>query len=199
MTAKVTSGGWSPRPNVRFWGERSEPSRSDPQNYGRVTLSVRTLERRRRLASRLLRAMRLSLWPFVAALALPACVTKDDAKKAIDALSESKVPMPDQLPVMQNAKVPFHYPDALVASGARDSVVLRIFIDSLGGVRPESTRLEQKSRYPLLDTAALTGAKDLVFTPARRQGHPMPVSIKLPVQFNPPPPLPTASTPVPKP
>ena len=139
--------------------------------------------------------MRLSLWPFVAVLALTACVTKDDAKKAIDALSESKVPMPDQLPVMQNTKVPFHYPDALVASGARDSVVLRIFIDSLGAVRPESTRLEQKSHYPLLDTAALNGTKDLVFAPARRQGHPMAVSIKLPVQFNPPPPLPT----VPKP
>jgi periplasmic protein TonB len=145
--------------------------------------------------------MRLRPWAFVAVLApvaVTACVTKDDAKKAIDALSESKVPMPDQLPVMQNTKVPFHYPDALVASGVRDSVVLRIFIDSLGGVRPESTRLEQKSHYPLLDTAALNGAKDLVFAPARRQGHPMAVSIKLPVQFNPPPPLPTVST-VPKP
>jgi protein TonB len=141
--------------------------------------------------------MRLSPRLFVAVLALTACVTKDDAKKAIDALSEAKVPMPDQLPVMQNTKVPFHYPDALVASAARDSVVLRIFIDSLGTVRPESTRLEQKSRYPLLDTAALNGAKDLVFTPARRQGHPMAVSIKLPVQFNPPPPLP--GVPAPKP
>ena len=134
--------------------------------------------------------MRLRPWLLAAALALPSCVTKDDAKKAIDALSDAKSVMPDQLPVMQNTKVPFHYPDALVASGARDSVVLRIFIDSLGVVRPESTRVEQKSRYPLLDTAALNGAKDLVFTPARRQGRPMPVSIKLPVQFNPPPPLP---------
>jgi len=125
------------------------------------------------------------------ALALAACVTQDDAKKAIDALSEAKSTMPDQLPVMQNQKVPFHYPDALVASGARDSVILRIFIDSLGAVRPESTRLERPSHYPALDTAALVGARDLVFTPARRQGHPMPVSIKLPVEFNPPPPLPT--------
>ena len=143
--------------------------------------------------------MRLRPWLLCfAALALPACVTKDDAKKAIDALSDAKgVAMPDQLPVMQNTKVPFHYPDALVASAARDSVVLRIFIDSLGAVRPESTRLEQKSHYPLLDTAALNGAKDLVFTPARRQGHPMAVSIKLPVQFNPPPPLP--GIPAPKP
>ena len=136
--------------------------------------------------------MRLRPWPLVVVvLAMTACVTKDDAKKAIDALSDAKsAAMPDQLPVMQNTKVPFRYPDALVASGVRDSVVLRIFIDSLGAVRPESTRLEQKSHYPQLDTAALTGAKDLVFTPARRQGHPMAVSIKLPVQFNPPPPLP---------
>ena len=141
--------------------------------------------------------MRLRPWAFVAALAMTACVTKDDAKKAIDALSESKVPLPDQLPVMQNTKVPFHYPDALVASAARDSVVLRIFIDSLGTVRPESTRLEQKSHFPLLDTAALAGARDLVFTPARKQGRPMAVSIKLPVQFNPPPPLP--GIPAPKP
>src|SRR5580698_403948 len=126
--------------------------------------------------------MRLRPWAFVAALAMTACVTKDDAKKAIDALSESKVPVPDQLPVMQNQKVPFHYPDALVASGVRDSVILRIFIDSLGAVRPESTRLERPSRYPAMDTAALSGAHDLIFTPAKRQGHPMAVSIKLPVQ-----------------
>lgn len=135
--------------------------------------------------------MRPSLWPFVAALAISACVTKDDAKKAIDALSDAKSPVPDQLPVMQNTKVPFHYPDALVSTGAKDSVVLRIFIDTLGAVRPESTRLETKSHYPALDTAALAGAKDLVFSPARKQGHAMAVSIKLPVQFNPPPPLPT--------
>ena len=136
-----------------------------------------------------------------AVLALTACVTQDEAKKAIDAISEAKsAAMPDQLPVMQNQKVPFHYPDALVASGARDSVILRIFIDSIGAVRPESTRLERPSRYPALDTAALVGAKDLVFTPAKRQGHPMAVSIKLPVQFNPPPPLPTVpATPPAKP
>jgi periplasmic protein TonB len=142
--------------------------------------------------------MRLRSWSLAAAMAaigsavVMACVTQDDAKKAIDALSESKSTMPDQLPVMQNTKVPFHYPDALVSSGARDSVVLRIFIDSLGAVRPESTRLEHPSRYAALDTAALVGAKELVFAPAKRQGHPMAVSIKLPVQFNPPPPLPTA-------
>ena len=135
--------------------------------------------------------MRLRLWPFVAALAITGCVTKDDAKKAIDALSDAKAPVPDQLPVMQNTKVPFHYPDALVSTGAKDSVVLRIFIDTLGAVRPESTRLESKSHYPALDTAALAGVKDLVFSPARKQGRPMAVSIKLPVQFNPPPPLPT--------
>jgi len=136
-----------------------------------------------------------------AVLALTACVTQDEAKKAIDAISEAKsAAMPDQLPVMQNQKVPFHYPDALVASGARDSVILRIFIDSIGAVRPESTRLERPSRYPALDTAALLGAKDLVFTPAKRQGHPMAVSIKLPVQFNPPPPLPAVpATPPAKP
>jgi protein TonB len=134
------------------------------------------------------------------ALAFAACVTQEDAKKAIDALSEAKSTMPDQLPVMQNQKVPFHYPDALVASGVRDSVILRIFIDSLGAVRPESTRLERPSRYPAMDTAALSGAHDLIFTPAKRQGHPMAVSIKLPVQFNPPPPLPTVpATPSTKP
>ncbi len=120
-------------------------------------------------------------------LALGACVSKDDAKKAIDALAESKTVVPDQLPLMQNTTPPFRYPEALVASGARDTVVLRIFIDSLGAVRPESTRLDHPSHYPALDTAALAGANALTFSPARRQGRAMAVSIKLPVQFNPPP------------
>jgi TonB family protein len=125
-------------------------------------------------------------------LVLSACVTKDDAKKAIQALAESRGDIPDQLPVMQNSKQPFKYPPALYAQKAQGNVVLRIFIDTTGALRPESTRVEESSNYPALDSAALAGSRELHFTPAKLRGQPVPVSIKFPVFFRhpqaPPPP-----------
>lgn len=125
-------------------------------------------------------------------LGLSACITKDDAKQAIQALAQSRGETPDQLPVMQNSVLPFKYPHALYAQKVQGNVVLRLFIDSTGALRPESTRVEESSTYPALDSAALTGSRALLFTPAKIRGRPVPVSIKFPVFFRhpqaPPPP-----------
>jgi TonB family protein len=115
-------------------------------------------------------------------LATAACPSPDTTKKAMDALIAANAP-PDELPVMRNRELPFKYPDALFASKVQANVTLRIYIDSVGMVWPESTQVVQTSGYPALDSAAVRGAPQLQFLPARREGKPVAVSIKLPVLF----------------
>jgi protein TonB len=90
---------------------------------------------------------------------------------------------PDTLPVMLNAEPPFRYPVSLYARRIQGNVTLRIFVDRDGRVRPESTRVEESSGYPSLDSAAVTGSQELRFAPAKEDGEPMAVSILFPVLF----------------
>ena len=117
-----------------------------------------------------------------------ACVDKNDAKKMIEALQSSLVP--DSLPVMQNAELPFKYPPALYAQRVQGNVTLRIHIDATGAVRPESTSVVESSGYPALDSAAVTGARVLRFKPAFAKGAPLAISVLFPVYFRHPEALP---------
>ena len=123
---------------------------------------------------------------------LPACVTKADARKMVEALQESAPGRPDVLPVMLNHEVPLRYPPALSARKAQGTVLLRIFIDSAGAVRPESTAVAESSGEPAFDSAAVAGVKGLRFQPAQRHGAPVAVSILFPIYFRHPqaPPVP---------
>lgn len=124
---------------------------------------------------------------------LTACVTKEDAKKLVEALQSQQQPTrPDVLPVMLNREVPVRYPQALYSRKAQGNVVVRIFIDSAGRVHPESTVVAQSSGEPAFDSAAIAGARDLRFTPAQRHGKPVAVSVLFPIYFRHPeaPPVP---------
>ena len=116
------------------------------------------------------------------ALLAAACPSPDTTKQAIDALAAANAP-PDELPVMLNRALPFRYPDALFASKVQANVTIRIYIDSTGVVWPESTKVVTTSGHPELDSAAVRGAPQLRFLPAKREGKPVAVSIKLPVFF----------------
>jgi TonB family protein len=122
------------------------------------------------------------------AIAVAGCIDKDDAKKMIEALQSSA--MPDSLPVMQNAELPFKYPPELYAKKVQGNVTLRIHIDTAGHVRPESTSVLESSGYPALDSAAVTGARVLQFRPAISKGAPLAISVLFPVYFRHPDALP---------
>jgi len=91
--------------------------------------------------------------------------------------------VPDELPRMLNTELPFHYPAALYARKVQGNVTLHLRVDADGRVVGDSTRIEEKSAYPGLDTAAIKGAAELRFVPAKRSGEPMPVTILFPVYF----------------
>jgi TonB family protein len=90
---------------------------------------------------------------------------------------------PDEPPVMVNAELPFRYPAALYARRVQGNVMLRLFVDRDGRILAESTRVEESSGYPSLDSAAVIGSQDLYFIPAKLRGEPLAVSVLFPVYF----------------
>ncbi len=126
--------------------------------------------------------MRLSHVLAACVLITAACPSADTTKQAMDALTAAGQ-KPDELPVMLNQELPFRYPDKLYASKVQANVVLRIYIDSTGAVWPDSTLVLKSSGYPELDSAAVQGAPELHFVPAKFQKQPIGVDIQLPVYF----------------
>ena len=96
----------------------------------------------------------------------------------------SAAPPPEtEAPVAVNADAPVSYPPALFDQRIEGDVVLRLFVDSTGAVLPESTRVVETSGYPALDSAALAGARDLRYAPAKRRGIPVATSFMQSIQF----------------
>jgi len=50
-------------------------------------------------------------------------------------------------------------------------------------LQPESSRVAESSGYPALDSAALTGARQLRFAPARRHGLSIATAFLQPIEF----------------
>lgn len=91
--------------------------------------------------------------------------------------------MPDELPQIVNAELPFRYPIPLYLERVQGNVTLRLFVGPDGKVLTDSIRLVASSGQPALDSAALAGASQLQFRPARRRGTPIAVSLLFPVHF----------------
>lgn len=92
-------------------------------------------------------------------------------------------PRPDEMPALVNAELPFRYPAELYARKVQGNVTLKLFIDRDGRVSAESTRIDESSGFPAFDTAAVKGARDLHFVPAKLHGDAIPISILFPVYF----------------
>ena len=78
-------------------------------------------------------------------------------------------------------------PWAPVATGSagRGRVVLRLWVDSLGRVAPESVAVAEPSGTPALDRAARLGAAALRYAPALRAGRPVGAALLQPIEFSP--------------
>ena len=124
-------------------------------------------------------------------LAVAGCITQDDAKKLVADLQESQTSRPDVPPAMLT-RDPIRYPASMYGQHAQGNVTLRIFIDAAGRVHPESTQVVESSGVPAFDSAAVSGVRDLQFTPAKRKGTAVAVSVLFPVYFRHPqaPPVP---------
>lgn len=86
-------------------------------------------------------------------------------------------------PVVVNSAAPVEYPADLYEEGVQGIVMLRLFVDENGNVVPDSTRIEEPSGYPDLDSAALAGVDQMQFAPARRRGEAVATLFLQPVHF----------------
>jgi TonB family protein len=120
--------------------------------------------------------------PALVLVALAGCMDRDTSQKVARAL-QAGPPVPDEIPRMINTELPFRYPPALYAQKVQGNVTLRLRVDTNGQVRADSTRIEESSGYPALDSAAVKGSQELRFVPARLHGEPMAVTILFPVYF----------------
>ena len=119
----------------------------------------------------------------LSALALVA-VAGCEQRKSVTHTAQAAMPaQPDEWPALVTAELPFRYPAALYARKVQGNVTLRLFIDRDGRVQSDSTRVDEPSGVPALDSAALAGAKELAFVPAKLHGEPVGVHILFPVYF----------------
>jgi TonB family protein len=118
------------------------------------------------------------------ALLLSALAGCDAAREAWDKVARRDTL---ELPVLLTSELPFRYPAGLFFQRIEGEVTLRLYIDSTGHVVPESTAVVQHSPHPAFDTAAVDGAAQLLFRPARRGDRRIGLTVLFPVKFKLPP------------
>jgi TonB family protein len=111
------------------------------------------------------------------------CRRKSDGTLILPADPATTSARRDEPPVALNAESPVGYPPALYQQRISGTVLLRLFVDATGTIAPESTRVQESSGYPALDSAALVGAPKLRFAPALRNGVPVAALFTQPVHF----------------
>lgn len=102
---------------------------------------------------------------FFLAAALPACAGDEPVEEPVPVEGES----------------PFEYPLSLWDEGAEGAPLLMVRVTEAGAV--DSAYVEQTSGYEAFDSAAVAGARELRFRPARRGGEPIQRWVQLPVRF----------------
>ena len=118
------------------------------------------------------------------ALAGAACRSRPDATVTLpedDAAPAAA--LGEEPPVPLNANSPVVYPAAFVRERIEGTVILRLFVDSVGAIQRDSTRVAESSGYPVLDSAALAAVPMMRFAPALRRGDPVATAFLQPVHF----------------
>ena len=80
------------------------------------------------------------------------------------------------------AEVPIEYPLHMWDQDMEGETLLRVRVGDTGVV--DSVEVVESSGYAAFDSAAIAGAKDLRFTPARQDGKRIEVWAQVPVRFS---------------
>ena len=85
-------------------------------------------------------------------------------------------------PVPLFGEVPILYPISMWDADIEGEALVRVLVNDLGGV--DSVEVVESSGYAAFDTAAVRGARDLRFQPARRGEDRVKVWAQVPVHFS---------------
>lgn len=119
----------------------------------------------------------------VAGLAAGGCRRKSDSTLTLPADATSSTVRRDEPPVALDPETPVRYPPALFQQRISGTVLLRLYVDEVGKVTPESTKVQESSGYPALDSAALAAVPKLHYAPALRNGVPLATLFTQPIHF----------------
>ena len=111
------------------------------------------------------------------------CGEARDPAADIPAAPPNVAPRQNDPPVPLDPDPAVEYPAALAAQRIGGTAFLRLFVDSAGRVVAESTRIQESSGYPALDSAALASAARLSYAPALRDGVPVAAPFLQPFNF----------------
>jgi len=117
------------------------------------------------------------------ALCAAALVLAAGCRRGREAAARAAARGENDVPVAINGESPFQYPSDLYDQGIEGEVHLRLYVDSVGRVVPESTRVASSSGTRGLDSAAVAGAPGLRFAPAHHAGVAVATSFYQPVIF----------------
>ena len=121
-------------------------------------------------------------WALACLVAAVACGERPETASSDGAVESANVPAFEP-PVVTNEDPPVKYPPVLFQQNIEGTVTLRLYVDSLGRVWPESTRVAEGSGVTALDSAALAGVPAMRFAPARRNGRDVGTTFLQPVRF----------------
>lgn len=116
-------------------------------------------------------------------LAAAGCHRKTDTTLALPADPAASVARGEDPPVALDPESPVAYPAAVYQQRISGTVLLRLFVDETGRVAPDSTRIQESSGYPALDSAALAAAPRLRYAPALRNGVAVASLFTQPIRF----------------
>ena len=126
--------------------------------------------------------MTVRLSVLVLALFLSGCSAQPAPDLDSSTASDSTHP-PFEPPVVTNAESPVRFPPTLFQQNVEGTVLLRLFVDSLGRLAPESTRVAEGSGVTGLDSAALAAVPSMKFAPARKNGRAVATQFLQPIEF----------------
>jgi len=86
-----------------------------------------------------------------------------------------------ELPTPLYGEIPIEYPLDLWDADVEGQTLLRVLVLETGDV--DSVEVLEASGYPAFDSAAVRGARQLRYSPARRNGKRISVWAQVPVQF----------------
>ena len=105
----------------------------------------------------------------------------DTVRPVLGGLKIGNAKGPFHVPVLDTAPLPFEYPSDAWEDGVGGETILKIHITSYGGV--DSVRVEKSSGHSGLDSAAIAGALQLRYRPARQGEESVAVWGYLPVRY----------------
>lgn len=105
----------------------------------------------------------------------------DTIRPVLGGLKIGNAKAPLQVPVLDTDPLPFEYPRDAWSEGIGGETLLKIHITAYGGV--DSVRIEKSSGHRGLDSAAVAGALQLRYRPARHGDEPLAVWAYLPVRY----------------